>query len=290
MTTLTEFWPTVPSQDYATLRQYAVIFPNAEAASYLTGQDVECDTTRSRTSIREIQGGRFLMCADLLREFHPDTHTGLYDPAYGDVITRYGDQITLEDWATNVADLPPSQPEDEETPQWIQPQPGLGRWFDRGYSFGSRVLHTIDGTEYTMRSNIDWNTVEPVFDARYWQPDPVQAVAWKAGQVWNIGDTVNHPVDDPAYPPPVDTWTSKINANNVEPGHDSGFYRYWEPASPDYEPGLAEYNAQRRYAYGDKCLENGKTYQSVYSGPNSWAPSVYAQGWEEVVTAQGKGQ
>ena len=266
MTTLTEFWPTVPSKSYAELRVYAVIFPNAEAAEYLTGQDVDCDTTRSRTSIGEIEGGKFLMNADLLREFHPDTHTGLYDAAYANVITAIGDTTTIEDWATNVANLPPSPPEEDVQP-WVQPVPGdQNQWFNRGYPFGHKVLHTIDGTEYTMRSNIDWNVTEPVFDARYWQPDPVIAVPWASGQVWNIGDTVNHYVDDPAYPPAVDTWTSKIDANTTEPSHDSGFYRYWDIASEDYEPGVTEYNAARRYSFGDKCTENGNTYRSIYQG------------------------
>ena len=96
---------------------------------------------------------------------------------------------------------------------------------------------------------------------------------------------MNHPVDDPAYPPPVSEWRSKIDANTTEPGHDSGFYRYWEPADENYEPGVTEYNAARRYAFGDKCTESGNTYRSVYQGINAWAPSAYPQGWEQEVTS-----
>ena len=128
------------------------------------------------------------MNADLLREFHPDTHTGLYDAAYADVITRYGDTTMIEDWAASVANLPPTPPEDEDVQPWVQPIPGdESQWFNRGYPFGHKVLHTINGTEYTMRSNRDGNVWEPSFDARFWQTDPVISVPWKSGQVWDTG-------------------------------------------------------------------------------------------------------
>ena len=33
---------------------------------------------------------------------------------------------------------------------------------------------------------------------------------------------------------------------------------------------------------GDKCSENGKKFISLIDG-NNWSPSVYPQGWKEVV-------
>ena len=292
MTTLTEFWPTVPSLSYAELRVSGVIFPNAEAASYLTGQDVECDTTRSRTSIRPMSDGRYLMNCDLLREFHPDSNTGLYDPKFADVITQIGDQTLIEDWAASVEKLQAGAPEDEgtEVQLWVQPVPGdSSQWFNMGFPFGHRVRWTIDGTEYTMKSTIDFNVWEPVFDARYWEPDPAQAIPWKNGQVWNVGDVVHHFVDDPTYPPAVNHWRSKIDANTTEPGHDAGFYRYWEIADEDYDPTAPKpYVVGRAYGRGEQMTNNGKTWQSTYSGANVWDEVGYPSGWEEVVTAQGK--
>ena len=292
MTTLTEFWPTVPGKPYAELRGFAVVFPNAEAAGYLTGQDMECDTTKACTNVFPMSDGRYMMCADLLREFHPETHTGLYDPAYANVITQIGDQTLIEDWAPCVAKLQSSPPADEEEVQpWVQPQPGTEQWFNMGYPFGHRVLHTIDGTQYTMKSTIDFNVFEPVFDARYWEPDPAQAIPWKNGQVWSTGDVVHHYVDDPTYPPAVNHWRSKIDANTTEPNHDAGFYRYWEIADDDYDPTAPKpYVVGRAYGRGEQMTNNGKTWQSTYSGANVWDEVGYPSGWEEVVTARGKGK
>jgi hypothetical protein len=284
---LTDFWTGVPNLSDAALKEYAVVFPSLKAAEYLFGQDSKTQNMRSVTSLTPIQGGKYIMCADLLREFHPETATGLYDPIYADIISAIGDEITIEDWASSVVLVPATPPEPDADPesgdlvieQWIQPMPGTDQWFNQGYPFGHRVRHTIDGTEYTMRSNINFNVWAPTMDARYWQPDPPVAVKWKAGQVWNIGDVVQHvssTLPDNLY------WKSKIAANTTEPNTDAGFYRYWEPLGNEYEPAPVAFLPGRAYAKGEQILHNGKVMISTYGGANIWSPDEYPTGWATV--------
>lgn len=44
---------------------------------------------------------------------------------------------------------------------------------------------------------------------------------------------------------------------------------------------IEPYTEHRVYQVGDKCTENGKTYESVIPN-NVWSPSAYARGWKEV--------
>ena len=48
---------------------------------------------------------------------------------------------------------------------------------------------------------------------------------------------------------------------------------------PEYKQPLGSHDA---YKIGDKVTFNGKRYVSLIDG-NNWSPSVYPQGWEEVV-------
>lgn len=279
MTTLTEFWPTVPSQSDAQLKEFALVIPSAEVLAYLEGQDSAFNGI-CKADPRKTNDGKYILCADLLREWHPATRTGLYGEGYDAAVLAIGDQVTVEDWTATIAKLPPSPPvEDGDAPLWIQPSPGTGRWFDMGYPFGAIVRRTIDGVEYQRRSLIEFNTVDPaIIDARYWEFYPPQAIPWKAGQVWNLGDVVQHVSNDL---PENDTWQSKINANTTEPNTDAGFYRYWDPIGDSYDPAAPkEFVSGRAYAKEEKCIENGNIYRSILDIPNVWAPSVYPTGWE----------
>lgn len=62
-----------------------------------------------------------------------------------------------------------------------------------------------------------------------------------------------------------------------------------EPSEEEQEEVVEEYppfkqplGAHDSYMKGDKCSENGKKFISLIDG-NNWSPSVYPQGWEEVV-------
>lgn len=62
-----------------------------------------------------------------------------------------------------------------------------------------------------------------------------------------------------------------------------------EPSEPNEEEVVEEYPPFKQplgghdsYMKGDKCSENGKKFISLIDG-NNWSPSVYPQGWEEVV-------
>ena len=62
-----------------------------------------------------------------------------------------------------------------------------------------------------------------------------------------------------------------------------------EPSEPSEEEIVEEYPPFKQplgghdsYMKGDKCSENGKKFISLIDG-NNWSPSVYPQGWKEVV-------
>lgn len=50
----------------------------------------------------------------------------------------------------------------------------------------------------------------------------------------------------------------------------------------EYPPFKQPLGGHDSYMIGDKCSENGKKYVSLIDG-NNWSPSVYPQGWEEVI-------
>lgn len=50
----------------------------------------------------------------------------------------------------------------------------------------------------------------------------------------------------------------------------------------EYPPFKQPLGGHDSYMKGDKCSENGKRYVSLIDG-NNWSPSVYPQGWEEVI-------
>jgi hypothetical protein len=50
----------------------------------------------------------------------------------------------------------------------------------------------------------------------------------------------------------------------------------------EYPPFKQPLGGHDSYMKGDKCSENGKKYVSLIDG-NNWSPSVYPQGWEEVI-------
>lgn len=286
MPTLTEFWPTVPTKTDAQLKQSAVVFPTLEAANYLTGQDgINQSGFYTRTIVRQLQDGRWMMSADLLREFHPSTRTGSYHSDYAAIITAIGNVTLIEPWTATVAKLQPPPPDTITAPPlWVQPIPGLEtQWFNMGYPFQFQVRHTIDGTEYTMRSLLNFNVWTPAFDARYWEPVPPQAISWKSGQVWNIGAVVKHPVNDPAFPPPVTHWRSKINANTTQPSHDAGFYRFWEIADADYDPNAPRpFVSGRAYGIGERILTAGNVVMESVHPNNVWTPTQFPTGWKTV--------
>jgi hypothetical protein len=228
-----------------------------------------------------MQDGRWFFCADLLREMHPSTRTGNYHPDYAAIITAIGSTIQIEPWGTTIAKRAPDPPELTTPPLWVQPVPGLAsQWFNMGYPFQSQVRHTIDGIEYVMRSLFNFNVTTPQFDARYWEPVPPQAVPWKSGQVWNIGAVVKFFVNDPAFPPAVNNWRSKINANTTQPGHDAGFYRFWGIADADYDP-LAPrpFVSGRAYGIGEKILTAGNVVMRSVHPNNVWTPTQFPTGW-----------
>jgi hypothetical protein len=133
-----------------------------------------------------------------------------------------------------------------------------------------------------MRSLLNFNVFTPAFDARLWEPVPPQAVLWKAGQVWNIGAVVRYPVNDPAFPPAVTHWRSKINANTSAPSHDAGFYRFWGIADADYDPNAPRpFVSGRAYGIGEKILEGSTVKESLHP-TNVWRPSDFPTGWKEV--------
>jgi hypothetical protein len=286
MTTLTTFWPTIPSLTDAQLKTSAVVFPNLKAAEYLAGQaSINFGGSVSRTTVSEMSDGRWFMCADLLREFHPSTRSSTYHPDYAAIITAIGATTEIEPWATTVTKLPGTPPTADTTvPLWVQPVPGLqSQWFNMGYPFNSLVRHTIDGVEYTMRSLFNFNVTTPQFDARYWEPVPPQAVPWKIGQVWNIGAVVKNVVNDPVRPPVVTNWRSKINANTTEPNHDAGFYRYWEIADSNYDPTAPRaFVSGRAYGLGERILEAGNVVKESTHQSNVWTPAQFPAGWVTV--------
>jgi hypothetical protein len=287
MTTLTDFWPTVPSLTDEQLKANAIIFPSLKAAEYLSGQaGINQAGFPSRTTCSQIQDGRWVMCADLLREFHPTTRSNAYSPDYATVITAIGATTLVEPWAATIAKLPPTPPTEASAtpPLWVQPVPGLqSQWFNMGYPFNSLVRHTIDGVEYTMRSLFNFNVTTPQFDARYWEPVPPQAVPWKIGQVWNIGAVVKNVVNDPVRPPTVTNWRSKINANTTEPNHDAGFYRYWEIADSNYDPTAPQpFTSGRAYGVGERILESGNVVMRSTHPNNVWTPAQFPAGWVTV--------
>lgn len=288
MATLTEFWPTIPSLTDAQLKTNAVIFPSLKAAEYLTGQDgINQVGFSTRTTVLQLQDNRWFFRADILKEMHPGTRTGNYHPDYTAIITAIGSTILIEPWAATIAKRPPSPPMASGSslpPLWVQPVPGLAsQWFNMGYSFQFQVRHTIDGTEYTMRSLLNFNVWTPAFDARLWEPVPPQAVPWKSGQVWNKGAVVKYPVNDPAFPPAVTYWRSNIDANTTQPGHDAGLYRFWSIADADYDPTAPRpFVSGRAYGIGERILTAGNVVMESVHPTNVWRPSDFPTGWKEV--------
>jgi hypothetical protein len=284
MTTLTDFWPTVPSLTDAQLKTNAIVFPSLKTAEYLTGQDgINQQGFATRTSVQQLQDGRWFFCADLLREMHPSTRTGNYHPDYAAIITAIGSTILIEPWATTITKRTPDRPmaTGSTAPLWVQPVPGLAtQWFNMGYPFNFQVRYPIDGTEYTMRSLLNFNVFTPAFDARLWEPVPPQAVNWRAGQVWNIGAVVRFPVDDPAFPPAVTHWRSMINANTTQPGHDAGFHRFWGIADADYDPNAPRpFVSGRAYSIGERILTAGNVVMRSVHTNNVWTPTQFPTGW-----------
>ena len=55
-----------------------------------------------------------------------------------------------------------------------------------------------------------------------------------------------------------------------------------EEVVEEYPPFKQPLGGHDSYMKGDKCSENGKKFISLIDG-NNWSPSVYPQGWEEVV-------
>ena len=60
-----------------------------------------------------------------------------------------------------------------------------------------------------------------------------------------------------------------------------------EPSGPveeveEYPPFKQPLGGHDSYMKGDKCSENGKKFISLIDG-NNWSPSVYPQGWKEVI-------
>ena len=55
-----------------------------------------------------------------------------------------------------------------------------------------------------------------------------------------------------------------------------------EEVVEEYPPFKQPLGAHDSYMKGDKCSENGKKFISLIDG-NNWSPSVYPQGWKEVV-------
>ena len=55
-----------------------------------------------------------------------------------------------------------------------------------------------------------------------------------------------------------------------------------EEVVEEYPPFKQPLGGHDSYMKGDKCSENGKKFISLIDG-NNWSPSVYPQGWKEVV-------
>jgi hypothetical protein len=55
-----------------------------------------------------------------------------------------------------------------------------------------------------------------------------------------------------------------------------------EEVVEEYPPFKQPLGGHDSYMKGDKCSENGKKFISLIDG-NNWSPSVYPQGWKEVI-------
>lgn len=84
------------------------------------------------------------------------------------------------------------------------------------------------------------------------------------GQLYKVNDGQSH-TSQPGWAPDV----AVSLFSKILPGQDGTKIGPWE--QPD---------STNTYKKGARVYHNGKLWESVYDGPNSWEPGVF--GWEEV--------
>ena len=105
-------------------------------------------------------------------------------------------------------------------------------------------------------------------------------VSWKGGVCTS---TQNGNVWSPdEYPPAWDC---------VYPGDgDEGPIETVDPSDPDPPPwGVpdpAEWSADMSYAKGERVTFEGRTWTSIFDGPNVWSPADFPDGWKLVTVEE----
>ena len=109
-------------------------------------------------------------------------------------------------------------------------------------------------------------------------PSPEPGAAWErplgAHDAYAKGDVVTHNGK---------RWVSTVTPNVWEPGV-SGWHHAPEPDAETGEPGVPEWTkpsgAHDAYQLGDRVLYNGRVYESVHPGANTWSPDEYPPAWQ----------
>lgn len=109
-------------------------------------------------------------------------------------------------------------------------------------------------------------------------PNPQQGEEWKqplgAHDAYKKGDVVTHAGK---------TWVSTVTPNTWEPGV-SGWHHQPEDDPETGEPGTPEWvrpsGAHDAYQIGDRIRYNGRIYESIHPGANTWSPDEYADAWK----------
>lgn len=144
-------------------------------------------------------------------------------------------------------------------------------------------LHQRSGEELARRQTVEAfvQEVEAVY-ARARESggirNPVPGEPWEqplgAHDAYAKGDLVTH---DGVR------WVSTVTPNVWEPGV-SGWHRAPESDPETGEPGVPEWarpsGAHDAYQLGDRVRYNGKVYESVYEGANTWSPDEYPPAWQ----------
>lgn len=107
---------------------------------------------------------------------------------------------------------------------------------------------------------------------------PEQGETWvqptHAGNAYKKGDVVTHNGEQ---------WVSTVTPNTWEPGV-SGWHRTPETDPETGEPGVPEWvrpsGAHDAYQIGDRIRYNGRIYESIHPGANTWPPDEYAAAWK----------
>ena len=107
---------------------------------------------------------------------------------------------------------------------------------------------------------------------------PEQGETWvqptHAGNAYKKGDVVTHNGEQ---------WVSTVTPNVWEPGV-SGWHRQAETDPETGEPGVPEWvrpsGTHDAYQIGDRIRYNGRIYESIHPGANTWSPDEYADAWK----------